>query len=687
MIKKTLNFIIYVFASIISMIVFFTTIFCVNKFGQPSYVNPLYLIGLSFSIFLILLTFTRILGNANKRTKFILYLIPTLIILILQLLISIHIFGASGVDDFDVRIQATNLSFHNYSWSTYFTEWAPQNVGTTIFFAQLLKIAYHIVGVQHATIFINIVVMLLVDLALLSGWSTTKLFDKQNNYIHPQDVFFCFAILFPPIYLTALIMYTDPLSLCAVTFSIYGFVRFITDKNTSVKKYLWIVFASFFAMIAGYLKMNAIILIIAIALSIILNDKIKLSQKGILILILVVTCLLTNGGTKAINSANHFQQNQKDGWPTTYWIAMGLNKRTNGTNRGLFNYPGSLPSKKARSNYENKIIKKEINNTSLSEFINLFFNKICIQWSKGTLGIGDRNYSITPRISHYYQFIMGKSRWWINNEAQIIYILLWFGFMISSLLHLIGWKNFNNDQLPILFIIGIFLFHTFMWEVMSRYAYLVAIPLMIEGSIGLTSVFNWTIIRQDNIQIKYWPILSILLLTIGAGLNASSMTRNDSYYDNIVVGQDFFRTIAIPLKPHESIEEQINVYSHFNRIQLTNTNIIKDKQFSITITNHKHHSHKLSALKQNVYNGTPGQYSLRITNITNQNQAINVLRLPKMDLLQPVSTIKDSYLSFRISQFSKNSLINSKLYWSTYFIILLCLLYILVRGFRYKRLF
>ena len=662
-----------------ALIVLFNSTFFPSRLNGDHYVSTLLLLSLAIGTAFSIAFFAKKLNELPKSIKGYIYTLLILALLILQFLISTHVIGANGVDDFDVRIQATKLSFHDLSWSSYFTDWAPQNVGTTIFFSILLKIAYAVVGLQHATAFVNFVVMLLLDFALFVGWHTVHLFDTSSWLIHPQDVFFIISLLFSPVYLTALIMYTDPLSLCVITFSIYCYCYYITKSNDSIKDYFWIVLSFIFAMIAGYLKMNAIILVIALLLHLLISANLKLFKKILLIFIIALTCFVTNAGTKAINSVDKFHEHQENSFPITYWIAMGLNKNTNGTNRGLFDYPGSLPSKSARSQYENKTIKTEVKNTSIHDFLNLFYNKICIQWSRGTMGIGDRTYSITPQTNTYYRHIMGSSRGWLNNESQIIYIIIWLGMFVSCCSRVLYKKDRDNDQVLVLFIIGIFAFHTLMWEVMSRYAYLVAIPLVVEGSLGISLLFNKALMKQEKLRLKYWPIATAVVITIGALTNASPITRQTIPYNSVVASQDFFRTVPVSIKPHQIIKEQLWFSQPFNRIQLTNMNIKKDKECKIVLkSEHNGSTTKLSTVHPNLYSGNSGKYQLIIQNTSNKSQVIHLLRLPPMDILQPMSSIKNYYISFNATKTVYSPIISPTLYWVSYFTILILLIMVFI---------
>lgn len=692
MFKRCLNLFLYSIISVIALLIVINSIFLTNKFSDGQYFSAIYLIGLTLSLMIIIGFLSRGLAKLNKTNKKIIYIFSAILVLTLQLIISFNVFGACGVDDFDVRIQASKLSYNDYSWATYFTNWAPQNVGATIAFSYLLKVAYRTVGTQHATIFINIITMLLIDIAIIAGYKITSFFDKLELRVHPQDVFFLLSIFFWPLYLAALIMYTDPLSLCAITFSLYYYCKYIKAS----RGYIWLILSALFAALAAYLKMNAIILFIALVLHLIFFTNFRLKKKTILLIMLFIFFMIGHIGCTGISQLNHFRNNKLEGWPATYWIAMGLNKETNGRNAAdivknnkkvtisLYDKPGSLPSKRARQIYEKENLKREIKTTSFKQFLILFANKIRIQWTWGNMALAYRNYAITPmpQTKIAYKYIFGSKRALLDNVSQVIYICLWIGVLIEGLKNLFDFKNIKQ-QVLVLFIVGIFIFHTFMWEVMPRYAYIVIIPLLIIGSNGIATLCNslqFTVFKRQNKFMYILITVAFILLTAGAITNSRNFTVQKHLSNNIITGQAFFRTQPVFLEPNQKIEESFISKGHFSNFQLTNPGIQDSDAFKVYLSGSKYHNHKLDPLNINKVNGSKGKYTITIINKANSNQQINLGIMPRIDLLQKQSSLRGKYIGFETTIVKNETLINKYLYWSLYiFIVILLILCVFMK--------
>lgn len=656
------------------------------SFSNEKYVNYIYLLGLTISFIIIIFVMSRFLAKQTSRRRKIIYTLLILLLLVIQVLISTNVVGANGIDDFDVRMQASNLSFGNHHWSTYFTEWAPQNVGTTLFFAFLFKISYPLVGIENSSIFINICVMLLIDIALLFGWKTIKLFDKRNTIVHPQDIFFLLALFYSPVYITSLFTYTDPLSLFAITLSLFNYSKYNCLVKADRSKSIYLVLSGVFGALASYLKMNASILLIALLIHFIISVKLPTKKKLAGLLILLASFIFTTSLVGILNSSQNFQKKSNKNFPATYWIAMGLNTNTSGTsfrfNHDLYSYPASLPSKKARNTYEKKIIKKELTSTSSHNLIKLFLNKICLQWARGTIGIGDRSFNITRKTNNYYKYIMGSSRGLFNNVIQMAYIAIWLGFLVSALTGFLQ-KNPIEIQILCIWILGIFLFHAFMWEAMSRYAYLTAIALMAQSSFGLSYLFNTIGSHSFKINFMYWPLLALLLLTVGAITSKHSVVEESYPHETTIVGQSSIRTTPVKVLPHHKVSEEIKVYYPFNRVYLTNHHLINSDTFSTYLLNKNNKKMPINLLDVTTINGRPGKYQIVFDNKTDQSQILSMLKLPKMDVLQNSSNIPDRYISFKFTNVEKSPTLSVKIYWIFYCIMtcamaLLCLLYIVL---------
>ncbi|MCI1632845.1 MAG: hypothetical protein LKI22_02650 [Liquorilactobacillus nagelii] len=136
--------------------------------------------------------------------------------------------GSQGIDDFDVRQQAAFLAAGSHQWSTYF--YFGPNSGAAIFFALVYQFS-RIIGLGYNTVITNLAVMILLDLAVWSGWLILKRHEKANA----QESYLLLCTIFIPLYLTSLFTYTDPL---ALSFLMFGFscLDAIWNKKQPVTK-------------------------------------------------------------------------------------------------------------------------------------------------------------------------------------------------------------------------------------------------------------------------------------------------------------------------------------------------------------------------------------------------------------------------------------------------------------------
>jgi hypothetical protein len=99
-----------------ALIVLFNSTFFPSRLNGDHYVSTLLLLSLAIGTAFSIAFFAKKINELPKSIKGYIYTLLILALLIIQFLISTHVIGANGVDDFDVRIQATKLSFHDLSW-------------------------------------------------------------------------------------------------------------------------------------------------------------------------------------------------------------------------------------------------------------------------------------------------------------------------------------------------------------------------------------------------------------------------------------------------------------------------------------------------------------------------------------------------------------------------------------------
>ena len=558
--------------------------------------------------------------NSSDKRKRIIIIIFLFLQLFMQIYLSIKLQGAQGVDDFDMRLQISSLVSGSKEWAPYF-KFGP-NAGAAIL---LSKVVSMLGGNVHASLIYNIVNFISIDIAVLAGYLIIKsITDKRI-----QNLYFLVVNVFSPLWITALFVYTDVGALMFGMLSIYFLTKMVETRKSSLYL-LFMSISSLFASLAYFNKTNAIILSIAIFIYLIfslkkLNWIKKVSTISFFALLMVVFSL----GLSAVK--NNEKAPKKSDFPYTYWVAVGYNKSTNGTvNNDTYNDTGRFKTKEQKDKHDKQLISNTIKNSSFLEILKLYWNKINIQWSMGTIGIEHREFTILRQWNTIYNYIFGQKRIFLFMWSQSLYILIVLGMLIKSI-HVIFLEKFSENEsilnLAALYFLGIFLFHTLLWEVQERYAYIVIIPMILIGTFGLNELANH--VQEENTSKKSLNIiiaLGCIATIVGWGLSYKKnyVSENNT---RIVMGQNFFRKTEYNLKPHQKLVEWIQVNNTFKQWYVDG---VWADNVKVTINGKKVNpvTHTLTE------NGKKGSYKIIVENTGNNNETIYLQKNSSIDLFQ-----------------------------------------------------
>lgn len=347
-------------------------------------------------------------------------------------------------------------------------------------------------------------------------------------------------------------------------------------------------------------------------------------------------------------------------FPYSYWIGVGFNSDMDGTifknGIGTWDETNKYTTLKERDNYNRQYIKQSIEELGLPGLMNLWARKIDVQWSTGAMGINNRNYEISKSFPRIYEYIYGSQKAFILTFSQIIYILLMIGYAFASKKMITEAKEYCWEKLLILFVIGVFIFHTVLWEVQERYSFLVVICLLIFGSKGLADLTEKasSILKYNA---KFITLLCVTGLILGLSFDYKKTAPN--LVDLPVVGQNFFRTENMVLKPHNIVKEQIYIPNNFNKVNLPIQGEKSDFLVYLIDNNDKKYSinHELKYL-------TGGKYTIVIKNISENDIFIPIGKSEsRLGLLQkPINRTKNEFLKFFISYSTEVGLSSKALY-------------------------
>ena len=610
----------------------------------------------------------------NKKQRLGVYVILIIFQIFLQIYLSVKMQGAQAVDDIQVRLQLANILNHQYHWDPYF-KWAPQNVGVVLLSSWVIQL-FKLFGLHSTALGINLFNLLCIDIAILAGW----LILFKGHHFKEADVYFLLVNLFFPLIGLTLILYTDvPATMfCMLTLMLL----FLYKQSNKKVRWLYLVLASLSASWAVYLKMNSLILIIAIIIYLLLSTK-KIKKLILSLLIFLSVFALSGMSQKSIQQSYNFNV-KKGSFPYTYWIALGFNNGTNGTWKPQSSNvpdPWGDTARYATLNKKNKhdikLIKKETNELKVSGIAYLYAKKINEQWSMGTVGNETKGFSIKSKNSGIYSYIFGANKTFLQSFDQMIYLIILLGFIVEIFRRLRSKHNKATIiDLMAIFIVGIFIFHTTMWEVQQRYAFIAILPMIVLASFGLIKM------RELNTYLqKYdgWKVLlkGATILLIFGSVWAIGKTQKNIKINDVVMGQNFINS-SYKLKSGAQITENIKVNTNFNNFDINTNGLQTNKKIKFELVNLKNgHTFNLKG-GTNSISGVAGSYKLKVKNISHQDITLSVLKSSPLSVLQsPIKGIKKKYLPVSAAQTYYQPLVKGDL------LLIFTILFLIILGFEY----
>lgn len=664
MVIKKVRQAIYLLAFIIGGLIFYNAcLFPGQVYGDNHSLPNILLIIVSA---LILLPFLmRIIRISNVKCWKLIYAIVIVFQVCFQLYLSVKMIGVLGTDDIHVRLQIARLIHHDFNWMPYFS-WAPNNVGTVIFTSAVIRLLM-IFKVPIGIAF-NVFNLLCMDIALLVGWLLLGRIESERA----RNIYFILVNLFSPLILMAFIMYADVPATMFCMLGIYAFISYRQDK--SKLRYIWLVLSAILISWAAFTKENAIILLIAAVLAIILTWDIKKLFIDVLILISVFG--ITSGTQSLLKKADNFHVISSQNFPYTYWIALGLNPGTNGTwkpNSASVPDPYSdtarFKTKAAKDAHDKFLIKKELCEMGVKGTLTLYSKKVNEQYSMGTNGVETKSFTTRSSYSRVYEYLYGNKRSFLFLVDQVLWIIILIGFLIEcfSLIK-------SGRALPMilgLFVVGVFCFHVTMWEVQQRYGFIALLPLIILSCLGLIKV-NGCFANAKEIALKLnAPITLILGVGLLLGIVNSLPLTSKVTSSEVVYGHDF-PTDSYVLKPGQTLKERNKVNTPFNNVTL---DLPVNNHLKATISEDGKKWHQLKIGKNNKKWYAAGTYIIKVTNTGNKNINIGILESKPLTVLgRSITGKQNTFLCYNMLRDERVRPLSTwvLLLWGIIMLIILC---------------
>lgn len=635
--------IVYSLFSLILGLIIVNSLFFISKV-RGDYIFPInsfFLLGLIFVVYLALILIVKPLVNKHPKVfnSFLLVMV-----LVIQAIIVLNLKGATGVDDFDIRLQVAKFLNGNYNLDPYFI-YAANNIPITFLFTLVGKLTVVLGITSHLTLVLNIFQCLLMDIAV---GILIIIFNKENKTKISSYILLTY-VLFIPFSVYSVNLYTDVPSIC---FALYGAESFYFFK--SKQNYLFIFLTGIFEGTAYLIKMNLIVMAISILLLIpfLFNFNIKNIFKALVAFF--AGFFLISFSCKAVeNRVENFTPKQVDSlrFPYTYWISMGLNYNYKGeSGSGAWTEGSLLGTYNRRSEFYKKRIKQQLAPNNIKQLIKLYAKKINIMYSQGDLSSIEKSFGISKNLGEVYQHISGNNTTIYIIYSQVIYEIILINSLVYSIKKLKDYKKDSFEYLDVLcvFFIGIFLFHILMWEVMPRYSFVAIFSLIPIASIGTKKVIEE---RKEIKKYVFIGLITTIILGISSDLiGKKTIIKEVTQSRKIVVSQVFpehdFLTLNIGSK--DKIKEHVYVPYKFKKINVIcwagGQTLDEQPKLKLNI-----YSEAGKKIKNDDSQKKPGKYLIVIKNISNEEVPIAVGKTPQIDLLQPsIIEYKDYYLNFNV---------------------------------------
>jgi len=346
------------------------------------------------------------------------------------------------------------------------------------------------------------------------------------------SVFFCACFL--PMFLYTTFIYGDIYGLCLSVAAVYCQLKYFSDR-----KYRWMLVSVICISLAVQLKMNYLIVAVAMA-GLIVYDLFlhQYWKKAIIYMaIFIIGIAGIREGTDALLE-NIVGMEKAEGVPKEAWIAMGLQDGTraagnyNGYNLKVYTENEYDTSRAREESIESikKSIRKFKNNPGYA--VNFFAKKIASQWNNPDSMILSNATEEWDELSWLVNSVeAGGLRSVLRFFSDIFQV-----WILLGILCYIVWEKNKSDYewVFLLIFLGGFAFHLF-WEAGSRYAfpyYFLMIPYSCSGLFLLEQKMEKAVkgrIKGKMPGSKYWLAGIGLLIAVIAVLPYSGI------FDKVVI--------------------------------------------------------------------------------------------------------------------------------------------------------
>ncbi|PWG00158.1 hypothetical protein [Levilactobacillus bambusae] len=591
------------------------------------------------------------LSQRTKKQLWVILGIVSVVMLACQIWVATHFEVSERADLYYVREQALNMLHGQTKWISYFYMYS-NNVNFAILLSWWNRFTSAVgLPIYGASIYLAQFLWLDVGLAC-SAWIVNKLRGLAGSVI-----FIILCTVSAPLYYYALYIYTD-MVVFPVTLISLAIVMKLTTAKTWWARLGWTILLGVVITFATLVKMNFLILLVAVILGLCLtkwHNHANWRIKTRVVLTLAAITLIGFAGDGVIKSANHYEVKDSQVMPIVHWIDMSWNPDMFGNYSDLdTKYMGQYHSKAKKTAVETKEFKSRIHKMGPKGIIKHLYRKTRLFLATGDFDIF-RLYGPFYKSPSWYLSHKDSIEWNLGQWTQVLYV----GLLMATLLF--GWAVLKRRQvsspivmIAILFLFGLSFFHIVIWETEERYTLPLLAIWLLSGTLGLTS-------PQPVISLAHLPKWSRPAALIGCVIIAGICYVWDRpafttpiLHQRLVVSQSvgqYYRHHYTKLKPGHSITQQFYAPVRYNLVKLGNSNA-NSKKMRVTLKNAQGKPlWRLNAPGQKIHLDTPqpaGHYQLTITNRTKRplDVCVGLARYPLQP--KPLNGFKETYLRFSI---------------------------------------
>lgn len=375
--------------------------------------------------------------------------------------------------------QMRQYNFSSFTGDGYLNVWTG-NRSLALFF----YLISFIIGVDNYTVLrlLNVAAVMLIFLLVYQ--IVGKLWGKGKR-IAFYSVFLC-ACFVPALMYTTFI-YGDIYGFCLGITALYAQLKYFRGR-----KYSWMILSVIIMALAILLKMNCLIILIAMVGMLLYDMLLNRDWKKSLVYLVVFVIGISGIFIGSDMLLEHITGMEKpEGVPSEAWIAMGLQEGAgtagnyNGYNRKVYvenEYDSQRTREAAREDIRESMQKFQKNPEYAVRF---FVKKIASQWSNPGCGVLNNGVEKTSGLPWFINDMQsGGGKTVLRQFLNIFQVWI----LLGAVAYIVMRKDKTDfEWIFFLIFLGGFAFHLF-WEAGSRYAFLYYLLLIPYSCMGLSSL-------------------------------------------------------------------------------------------------------------------------------------------------------------------------------------------------------